>query len=64
LATNDGRIHLTNDAVQKNMPDYGKYEKGNKISYDDLHAYLLKCYGFKNYNFKEIIIPKMKVSLI
>lgn len=46
------------------MPDYGKYEKGNKISYDDLHAYLLKCYGFKNYNFKEIIIPKMKVSLI
>lgn len=33
LATNDCSIHLTNDAVQKNMPDYGKYEKGNKISY-------------------------------
>ena len=45
-------IHLTNDAVQKNMPDYGKYEKGNKISYDELHSYLMKLYGFKNYNFK------------
>ena len=27
-------VHLTNDAVQKHLPDYGKYEKGNKISYD------------------------------
>ena len=26
-------VHLTNDAVQKNLPDYGKYEKGNKVSY-------------------------------
>ena len=29
----DGKVHLTNDAIQKQMPDYGKYEKGNKISY-------------------------------
>ena len=29
-------VHLTNDAVQKHLPDYGRYEKGNKISYDDL----------------------------
>ena len=34
LKTNCGKIHLTNDAVQKNLPDYGKYEKGNKISYE------------------------------
>jgi tubulin--tyrosine ligase len=34
LNTNDCKIHLTNDAVQKNLPDYGKYEKGNKLSYD------------------------------
>ena len=26
-------VHLTNDAVQKNLPDYGKYERGNKLSY-------------------------------
>lgn len=25
-------IHLTNDAVQKNSEDYGKYENGNKMS--------------------------------
>lgn len=28
-----GSVHLTNDAIQKNLPDYGKYEKGNKLSY-------------------------------
>lgn len=27
-------VHLTNDAVQKYLPEYGKYEKGNKISYE------------------------------
>lgn len=26
-------VHLTNDAVQKYAGDYGKFEKGNKISY-------------------------------
>ena len=25
LNENLGSIHLTNDAVQKNLPDYGKY---------------------------------------
>lgn len=25
LSQNSGSIHLTNDAVQKNLPDYGKY---------------------------------------
>lgn len=34
LKNKDGAVHLTNDAVQKNMPDYGKYEKGNKIGYE------------------------------
>jgi tubulin--tyrosine ligase len=28
-------IHLTNDAVQKNSMDYGKYENGNKMSLHD-----------------------------
>lgn len=53
-------MHLTNDAVQKQMADYGKYEKGNKISYDELHNYMSRLYGYKNYNFKDIILPKMK----
>ena len=28
-------IHLTNDAIQKNSNDYGKFENGNKMSLSD-----------------------------
>ena len=28
-------VHLTNDAVQKKAEDYGKYEAGNKLSYNE-----------------------------
>jgi hypothetical protein len=28
-------VHLTNDAVQKKADDYGKYEPGNKLSYNE-----------------------------
>ena len=28
-------IHLTNDAVQKKSEDFGKYETGNKLSFED-----------------------------
>jgi len=28
-------VHLTNDAVQKNADEYGKFESGNKLSYND-----------------------------
>lgn len=34
LEISAGAVHLTNDAVQKNLPDYGKFEKGNKITYE------------------------------
>lgn len=33
-------IHLTNDAVQKNSQDYGKFENGNKMSLHDFQKYL------------------------
>ena len=52
-------VHLTNDAVQKNLPDYGKHEKGNKISYDELHNYLAKL--GKGYDFFGKSYPRMKV---
>lgn len=38
-------VHLTNDAVQKLLPDYGRFEKGNKLSYEDFQAYLERDYG-------------------
>ena len=31
----DQYVHLTNDAIQKNADDYGKYENGNKMSFAD-----------------------------
>jgi tubulin monoglycylase TTLL3/8 len=62
LKQNFGSVHLTNDAVQKHLPDYGKYEKGNKISYDELNDYLVK----NNYklNFWNDAFPKMKVQYL
>jgi len=36
----DSLVHLTNDAVQKHCKDYGKYEKGNKVSYEEFEKYL------------------------
>lgn len=52
-------VHLTNDAVQKMLPDYGKYEKGNKLSYDEFEKYLEKEYKGK-YSFYKTIYPQMK----
>ncbi|OMJ73721.1 hypothetical protein SteCoe_27535 [Stentor coeruleus] len=51
-------IHLTNDAIQNKCEDYGKFEKGNKLSYHDFQRYL----DSKNIkvNFLEEIIPKIK----
>jgi len=34
--------HLTNDAIQKNSEDYGKFEPGNKISYQKFDNYLVE----------------------
>ena len=36
----DRFIHLTNDAIQKKSEDYGKFENGNKLSYQNFQKYL------------------------
>ncbi len=37
-------IHLTNTAIQKNSENYGQFEKGNQISFDDFQvAEKIKC---------------------
>lgn len=51
--------HLTNDAVQKNGQDYGKYEKGNKVSYTDFQKYLTYSLGL-DVDFNRDILGKMK----
>lgn len=63
--------HLTNDAIQKYGADYGKYEKGNKVSYSDFQKYLNMTYrtrstkregdnGVDKYDFYRNVLPKMK----
>ena len=56
--------HLTNDSIQKNSQDYGKYEKGNKISYGDFQKYLnhLKKNRFdeEKYDMQRNLLPQMK----
>lgn len=36
----DSLVHLTNDAIQKDNDDYGKFEPGNKLTYSDLQKYI------------------------
>jgi D-alanine-D-alanine ligase-like ATP-grasp enzyme len=51
---------LTNDAIQKHTDDYGKFEKGNKISYEDFQKYLDTNYRKSNFDFINGILPQMK----
>ena len=56
-------IHLTNDAVQNKAADYGKFEKGNKRSYNEFQKYLdtLPQEGLTaNLNFMRDAYPKMR----
>ena len=56
----DEMVHLTNDAIQKGNPNYGKYEEGNKISYSEFQRYIDSTFGDKKFSFVETIYPKMK----
>lgn len=60
LKQGHGSVHLTNDAVQKQLPEYGKYEKGNKISYEELNEYLIKINH--QMSFWSDAYPRMKVK--
>ncbi|CDW74359.1 tubulin-tyrosine ligase family protein [Stylonychia lemnae] len=50
-------VHLTNDAVQKYSQDYGKFENGNKLSYEDFSKLLSKD---KDVDFYGQIIPQIR----
>ena len=41
-ALNNDYIHLTNNAVQKNAPDYGNFEDGNQLSFQYFREYIQK----------------------
>ncbi|XP_031505815.1 uncharacterized protein LOC116268178 [Nymphaea colorata] len=61
-------IHLTNDAIQKYCDGYGKYEEGNKVSYNDFQRYMDSLQPETSregkeapqFSFSEMIYPRMK----
>ena len=55
-------IHLTNEAVQIQYDDFGKYEQGNKLSFKNLQKYLEKLSKNCSVNFYGDIYPKIKVD--
>ncbi len=54
-------VHLTNDAVQKNHENYGKYEDGNKIDYSTFKKYLAAKYSSKKFDFDTQIYENIKL---
>ena len=56
----DEMIHLTNDAIQKESYEYGKFEEGNKVSYTDLQRYFDFTYPNRKYSIAEEMYPQMK----
>ena len=58
--TNNLFVHLTNDAIQKHSKEYGKFENGNKLSYNDFQRYLDRRYPEIKINFYKDILPKIK----
>ena len=58
LNTNDNYSHLTNYSYQKYNDNFGKYELGNEVSFDDLQNNIDINYNNK-INFKKETLPKI-----
>ncbi len=43
-------IHLTNDAIQKNLKHYGEHQSANKLSFNDIDKYCLNNTTFNFYS--------------
>lgn len=52
-------VHLTNNAVQKYSQNYGKFEDGNQLSFDDFQTYIDEHYSSANVKVKEDIVNQM-----
>jgi len=56
----DRLIHLTNDAVQKRDKNYGKFEPGNKMSYNEFQNYLDRYHTDLSICFDRDLLPQIK----
>jgi len=53
-------VHLTNEAVQMNYEEFGKFEPGNKVTYYDFQKYLDITYPENKINFFSDILLQIK----
>lgn len=53
-------MHLTNNAVQINSTNYGKFEDGNQLSFQDFQKYLDLNYDYAKVSVKNDIVGEMK----
>lgn len=55
-------VHLTNEAVQRNYDEFGKFEPGNKLTYSELQRYLDSSPGLAelHIDFSLHILPQIK----
>ncbi len=60
LDNTHNNIHLTNEAIQIKNAEFGKFEKGNKLTLQELSVYLRKFVDSRA-SFSEKYIPLMKV---
>lgn len=60
--TKNTEIHLTNDAIQKYSESYGKYEEGNKLSYQEFQRYLDMHHKEKKYSFSDVLIKMREIA--
>jgi hypothetical protein len=56
----DSYIHLTNYSVQKHTKEFGKFEHGNEVSFNDFQDFLDKEYSDKGINVRTDLWDKMK----
>ena len=56
-------VHLTNNAVQKQVAGYGQYEDGNQLSYAQFQQYLDSIPG-NQHNFYAEWLPRMKAITV
>lgn len=52
--------HLTNDAVQIKSDDYGKYEPGNKLSFEEFQRYLDENYPDLHIDFRRDLFSQIR----
>jgi tubulin monoglycylase TTLL3/8 len=52
-------VHLTNDAIQQTSDEYGRFESGNKISFQQFQRYLDHAFPDKKINVNKDLMPQI-----